>query len=85
MTVAMGYAHLGLQRGIAQMAVAAHNIANLTTRTTRQQASDRPPAGPVSLAEEIVAHSVGAYTVRANIVMLQGQDEVMRSIIDLKA
>jgi flagellar hook protein FlgE len=89
----------GMNAASLQLVTSAHNIANsLTPGYRRQMVAQqavvnggvstevgRADAAGESLAEDIVTQMSASYAFKANLKLLKTQDEVLGSLLDLKA
>ena len=89
----------GMQAATARMGVAGHNIANAVTPAFRRQQvlQQSQPGGGVAtqvtqspeigsnLAADLVQQKVALYSFKANLRTVQVEQEMLGSLIDLKA
>ena len=89
----------GMNAASLELATSAHNIANGQTPGFRRQSVARQAtegggvsaeviqadAAGESLAEDIVTQMSASYAFKANLKVLKTQDEVLGSLLDLKA
>jgi len=89
----------GMNAASLELATTAHNIANSQTPGFRRQAVARQAtegggvsaeviqadAAGESLAEDMVTQMSASYAFKANLKVLKTQDEVLGSLLDLKA
>jgi flagellar hook protein FlgE len=89
----------GVQAASTRMDVAAHNIANAQTpgfQRQQVQARSQETAGVVTtvgkaqevgadLAADLVEQKAASYQYRANLKTIQTEDQMMGSLLDLKA
>jgi flagellar hook protein FlgE len=89
----------GLNAASARLGVSAHNIANAQTDGFRRQQllQSSVPGGGVttsigsvsqpgsSLIDDVVGAKMAAYGFKANVLVLQTQDRMLGSLLDLQA
>jgi flagellar hook-associated protein FlgK len=89
----------GLNAASLRLDTAAHNIANTLTPNFRRQTvvQQALPGGGVaasveraaepggSLADDLIGQMSASYAYKANLKVVQTQDEIMGSLLDLKA
>jgi flagellar hook-associated protein FlgK len=92
-------ARSGLNAALLQMDTAAHNIANLQTSGFRRQQVvqqtqhdggvtahiDNSPVAGNGMAADLVQQQVSLYAFKANLRTIRAHDEMLGSLLDVKA